>query len=89
MLGKETGQPFGDGTWINHPDPMNDGRWYPTVTALPQAANNAPRALVVSGKTEGNAGNNSEAQVWQEGVGWTTIGKRSLPLFPFMHLFYG
>jgi hypothetical protein len=77
---------FGDGTWINHPDPMNDGRWYPTVTALPQAANNAPRALVVSGYVEGGTFINPEAQVWQEGVGWTTIGNRSLPLYPFMHL---
>ena len=76
---------FGDGTWINHPDPMNDGRWYPTVTALPQAPDNAPRALVVSGNTA-DASRNQEAQVWQEGVGWTTIGNRDLPLYPFMHL---
>ncbi len=79
-------QTFGDDTWINHPNPMNDGRWYPTVTALPQAPNNAPRALVVSGVTAGNLGNNLEAQVWQEGVGWTTIGYRPLPNYPFMHL---
>ena len=66
-------------------DLMNDGRWYPTVTALPQAGNNAARALVVSGNQTAT-GNNSSAQIWEEDVGWTTVGTRSLPLYPYMHL---
>ena len=79
--------PPGFGTARSFGDLMNDGRWYPNLLTLPQAANNAPRALVTSGnKTAG--GNNTEAQIWEEGVGWVTIDTRSLPLYPFMHLIF-
>ena len=66
---------------------MNDGRWYPTLLTLPQAANNAPRALVVSGNRTAGV-RNTAAQIWEEGVGWVITAGRSLPLYPFMHLIF-
>jgi len=79
--------PPGFGTARSFGNLMNDGRWYPNLLTLPQAANNAPRALVASGnRTAGGA--NTAAQVWEEGVGWVTIDSRSLPLYPFMHLVF-
>lgn len=79
--------PPGFGTARSFGDLMNDGRWYPNLLTLPQAADNAPRALVAAGnRTAG--GDNTAAQIWEEGVGWATIDTRNLPLYPFMHLIF-
>lgn len=64
---------------------MNQGRWYPTNTTLPNG-----EVLVVSGDvTGGNV--NRLPQVWQTNAGgnWrslTTASEFSLPLYPWMHV---
>jgi hypothetical protein len=51
--------PFHD-TWTRLPD-MNAGRWYPTVTPLP----NGKDVVVISGEMDNTLGNNPLPQVWQ------------------------
>lgn len=73
--------PFKD-TWTRLPD-MNAGRWYPTVTTLP----NGKDALVLSGSIDDTLGVNALPQVWQGDVGaWRdlTTAQVQLPLYPKM-----
>ncbi|HZP80685.1 MAG TPA: fibronectin type III domain-containing protein [Chthonomonadaceae bacterium] len=73
--------PFKD-TWTRLPD-MNAGRWYPTVTTLP----NGKDVLVLSGSIDNTVGVNTLPQVWQGAVGaWRdlTTAQAQLPLYPMM-----
>jgi hypothetical protein len=68
-------------TWIRLPD-MNNGRWYPTSTTLPNGD-----VLVVSGWVNTSQGVNVEPQVWQTVAGsWRdlTSAHLALPFYPFM-----
>src|SRR5262249_25909746 len=49
-------------TWTRLPD-MNNGRWYPTVTTLPNGD-----VLAISGWIDTTVGVNVEPQVWQTGT---------------------
>ena len=72
--------PFND-TWTSLPD-MNNGRWYPTNTSLPNGD-----VLVVSGWINTTAGVNMEPQVWQTAdASWRdlTSAHLALPFYPFM-----
>src|SRR5438046_4207451 len=72
--------PF-NGTWTRLPD-MNDGRWYPTNTTLPNGD-----VLVVSGWVNTSQGVNVEPQVWQTAAAsWRdlTSAHLALPFYPFM-----
>lgn len=75
------GAPGGPGTW-EPSDIMNDGRWYPTVTTLPDG-----RALVLSGSfgddkaVDANTENNNIPQVWSDGA-WTDLAAFSDPEDP-------
>ena len=74
--------PF-NGTWTRLPD-MNDGRWYPTNTTLPNGD-----VLVVSGWIDSTQGVNVEPQVWQTATSsWRdlTTAHLALPFYPFMHV---
>ena len=72
--------PF-NGTWTRLPD-MNNGRWYPTNTTLPNGD-----VLVVSGWVNTSQGVNVEPQVWQTAAAsWRdlTSAHLALPFYPFM-----
>src|SRR5437763_1322194 len=72
--------PF-NGTWTRLPD-MNNGRWYPTNTTLPNGD-----VLVVSGWVNTSQGVNVEPQVWQTAAAsWLdlTSAHLALPFYPFM-----
>lgn len=60
--------------------PMNRGRWYPTVTPLPNG-----EALVIGGFATYTSKNNLP-QVWLPGGGWRNLTNASLeiPLYPWM-----
>src|SRR4029077_6312223 len=69
-----------NGTWTRLPD-MNNGRWYPTSTTLPNGD-----VLVISG-TITSTQTNVEPQVWQSATGsWRnlTAAHLSLPFYPYM-----
>ena len=69
-----------DNTWTRLPD-MNNGRWYPTNTTLPNGD-----MLVISG-TISSGVFNVEPQVWQSAAGsWRnlTAAHLELPFYPFM-----
>ncbi|MCW2718595.1 glyoxal oxidase [Pseudonocardia sp.] len=67
-------------TWAALP-PMNDGRWYPTVTTLADG-----RALVISGSVTDGSGPNRVPQIW-DGTAWQpTVDFTGLPLYPRMHV---
>jgi hypothetical protein len=71
-------QPFSN-TWTAVP-PMNDARWYPTVTTLPNGD-----ALVVGGDIDLTQGVNPLAQVYQVATGtWRnlTTAQLILPWYP-------
>jgi galactose oxidase len=71
--------PFND-TWTRLPD-MNDGRWYPTNTTLPNGD-----VLVTSGTVRSGVPN-VEPQVWQTSTAsWRnlTTAHLALPFYPFM-----
>ena len=68
-------------SWTRLPD-MNNGRWYPTSTTLPNGD-----VLVVSGWINTQQGVNVEPQVWQTATGsWRnlTTAHLALPFYPFM-----
>src|SRR6266550_2871817 len=70
-----------DNTWTRLPD-MNNGRWYPTNTTLPNED-----MLVISGWINASVGVNVEPQVWQSATGsWRnlTTAHLALPFYPFM-----
>jgi hypothetical protein len=74
--------PFNN-TWAPLPN-MNNGRWYPTNTTLPNGD-----TLVVSGSYTDTYTNNQLPQVWpQGGSSWRnlTTAQRTLPLYPHMFL---
>ena len=74
--------PF-NGTWTRLPD-MNDGRWYPTNTTLPNGD-----VLAISGWIDTTQGVNVEPQVWQTATNsWRnlTAAHLALPFYPFMHV---
>jgi regulation of enolase protein 1 (concanavalin A-like superfamily) len=67
--------------WTQLPD-MNNGRWYPTSTTLPNGD-----LLVMSGWINTTIGVNVEAQVWQTGTAsWRNLSTAdlALPFYPFM-----
>ena len=68
------------GTWEPQPR-MNDGRWYPAATTLPDGG-----VLVTSGTHDGNIPNN-QPQVWRGGV-WHDLAvfPGALPNYPTMHV---
>ena len=69
-----------DNTWTRLPD-MNNGRWYPTNTTLPNGD-----MLVISGTIRSGVFN-VEPQVWQSATGsWRnlTAAHLALPFYPFM-----
>jgi len=69
------------GNWTRLPD-MNDGRWYPTSTLLPNGD-----VLVISGWVDPSRGVNVEPQVWQNATGsWRNLSAAHLasPFYPFM-----
>src|SRR5688572_32940964 len=70
---------YRDNSWTRVAD-MNDGRWYPTSTALGNG-----ESLVVSGSTIRYQAN-PLPQVWQTTGGWRSLTGASfeLPLYPFM-----
>lgn len=73
--------PFAN-SWTRLPD-MNDGRWYPTSTVLPNGD-----VLIVSGDKSAG-GVNDLPQVWQVGSGtWRnlTSARQGQPLYPKMFL---
>jgi galactose oxidase len=72
-------------SWTPGP-PMNDGRWYPTVTRLPDGS-----ALVLSGSFAGPDGGsvpNTVPQVWRAGAIGSLVSKPegALDLFPRVHV---
>jgi hypothetical protein len=75
-----TYNPF-DNTWTRLPD-MNNGRWYPTNTTLPNGD-----MLVISGTIDSNTNVNVEPQVWQSATAswrYLTAADLALPFYPFM-----
>src|SRR5882724_612120 len=75
-----TYNPLND-TWTRLPD-MNAGRWYPTVTSLPNGD-----VLVLSGEITLQTGNNPLPQVWEASSGrWRnlTSASKSIPLYPWV-----
>ena len=71
---------FLDNSWTRLPD-MNNGRWYPTCTTLPNGD-----VLVISG-TIGSGNPNVEPQVWQSATGsWRNLSTAhlALPFYPYM-----
>ena len=68
-------------TWTRLPD-MNNGRWYPTSTTLPNGD-----MLVISGWIDTSVGVNVEPQVWQSATAswrYLTAADLALPFYPFM-----
>ena len=77
-----TYNPFSN-NWTRLPD-MNNGRWYPTGTTLPNGD-----ALMISGWIDTTQGANVEPQVWQTATGsWRNLSAAhlALPFYPFMHV---
>src|SRR6266487_184638 len=75
-----TYDPLND-TWTRLPD-MNNGRWYPTSTTLPNGD-----VLAISGWINTTVGVNVEPQVWQSATGsWRnlTTAHLALPFYPYM-----
>src|SRR5882724_1081118 len=75
-----TFDPFAQ-VWTRLPD-MNAGRWYPTVTSLPNGD-----VLVLSGEITLQTGNNPLPQVWEASSGrWRnlTSASKSIPLYPWV-----
>jgi hypothetical protein len=75
-----TYNPLND-TWTRLPD-MNNGRWYPTATTLPNGD-----VLVISGWINTTVGVNVEPQVWQSATAsWRnlTTAHLALPFYPYM-----
>ena len=71
---------YADNSWTQVPD-MNDGRWYPTNTTLPNGD-----VLVISGTIRAEV-TNAEPQVWQQATGsWRnlTAAHLELPFYPYM-----
>src|SRR4030095_6693012 len=69
-------------SWTRLPD-MNNGRWYPTNTTLPNGD-----ILVTAGWTN-TRDNNPEPQVWQSATGsWRNLStaQLALPFYPYMHV---
>jgi galactose oxidase len=69
-----------DDSWTRLPD-MNNGRWYPTNTTLPNGD-----VLVISGTIKSGV-TNTEPQVWQSATAsWRnlTTAHLALPFYPFM-----
>jgi hypothetical protein len=69
-----------DNSWTRLPD-MNNGRWYPTNTTLPNGD-----VLVISGTITATT-TNVEPQVWQSATGsWRnlTTAHLTLPFYPYM-----
>ena len=58
---------------------MNNGRWYPTVTALPDG-----RMLVISGSFQQM--NNAIPQIWDGNAFKDIVSFFGLPLYPRMHI---
>jgi Domain of unknown function (DUF1929)/Kelch motif len=72
--------PFTD-SWKRLPD-MNNGRWYPTVTTLPNGD-----LLASSGWIDTTQGVNVEPQVWQTATAsWRELSTAhlALPIYPYM-----
>lgn len=71
--------PLPAGSWTAV-DPMNDARWYPTTTALPNG-----EALVISGEISNN-NYNDEPQVFYGASSWRSLtnAPRKLPYYPYM-----
>ena len=70
-------------TWTRQPR-MNLGRWYPTVTAMPNGD-----VLVISGTVDTPDGTNPLPQVWQSSTStWRDLtgAQLSLPIYPYMFL---
>ena len=70
-------------TWTRLPD-MNNGRWYPTSTTLPNGD-----MLVISGTIDSSSNVNVEPQVWQSATAsWRnlTTAHLALPFYPFMFI---
>ena len=70
-------------TWSKKAD-MNLGRWYPSVTGLPNGD-----VLVVAGSVDTTNGSNPLPQVWQAATEtWRdlTSAQFSLPIYPYMFL---
>ncbi|HSV36094.1 MAG TPA: galactose oxidase-like domain-containing protein [Ramlibacter sp.] len=68
-------------TWLRAPD-MNAGRWYPTVTTLPNGD-----ALVIAGQIDTTVGNNPLPQVYQAATNtWRDLtgAQLDLPMYPMM-----
>jgi Galactose oxidase-like, Early set domain/Fibronectin type III domain/Kelch motif len=68
-------------TWTRLPD-MNNGRWYPTSTTLPNGD-----VLVISGWINSSVGVNVEPQVWHGATAsWRNLSTAhlALPFYPFM-----
>src|SRR6266480_4094907 len=68
-------------TWSRLPD-MNNGRWYPTNTTLPNGD-----MLVIAGEIDPTQGMNPEPQVWQTATAsWRNLSTADLvlPFYPFM-----
>jgi galactose oxidase len=75
-----TYNPLND-TWTRLPN-MNDGRWYPTSTTLPNGD-----VLMISGWVNTRQGVNVEPQVWQSATAsWRNLSTAdlALPFYPFM-----
>jgi hypothetical protein len=76
--------PANGGSWTKLSD-MNDGRWYPTTTALPNGD-----ALVISGQVSNSPLKyNDLPQIWQSGSGlssWRSLStaRMGLPYYPYM-----
>jgi Domain of unknown function (DUF1929)/Fibronectin type III domain/Galactose oxidase, central domain len=71
---------FTDNSWTRLPD-MNNGRWYPTNTTLPNGD-----VLVISGTIRSGV-TNVEPQVWRSATGsWRNLSTAhlALPFYPFM-----
>ncbi len=74
--------PFSN-TWTQLPD-MNDGRWYPTVTALP----NGDMLVIAGTATARRVGENRLPQVWEVATGtWRDLTGAELTLLTYPWMF--
>jgi hypothetical protein len=73
---------YRNNSWTRIAD-MNDGRWYPTSTALPNG-----ESLVLSGSTKHYEPVNKLPQVWTTAGGWRNLSgaQLTIPLYPYMHV---